>query len=176
MAIIIAFERKRRELKKMDPKGNGGRVSKMCVWKSVTYHGVEEAARGSLEGEEPKLNQAALLVHLTLPFGCWRLNSCPAASSTPQLNPRLRLPALRSSGVLVLRQAHLCLLPSPRLAAMPFTTVRWHQGRTATGSYFSFLRQWKEQSTPSLSSWAPSIPWNGLTMLPGSLGGTSLTL
>lgn len=31
MAIIIAFERKRRELKKMDPKGNEGRVSKMCV-------------------------------------------------------------------------------------------------------------------------------------------------
>lgn len=90
MAIIIAFERKQRELKWMDPKGKGGRVSKMCVWKSVTYHGVEEAAQGSLEGEEPKLNQTALLVHLTLPFGCWRLNSCPAASSTTQWNPRLR--------------------------------------------------------------------------------------
>lgn len=139
MAIIIAFERKRRELKKMDPKGNGGRVSKMCVWKSATYHGVEEAARGSLEEEEPKLNQTVLLVHLTLHFGCWRLNSCPAASSTTQPNPRLRLPALRSSGVLVLSQAHLCLLPSPRLAAMPFTTVRWHQGRTATGSYFTLF-------------------------------------
>lgn len=47
------------------------------------------------------------------------------------------LPALRSSGVLVLSQAHLCLLPSPRLAAVPFTTVRWHQVRTATGSYFT---------------------------------------
>lgn len=138
MAIIIAFERKQRELKWMDPKGNGGRVSKMCVWKSVTYHGVEEAAQGSLEGEEPKLNQTALLVHLTLPFWMLEIKLMPCSLLHHSVEPQVEaLPALRSSGVLVLSQAHLCLLPSPRLAAMPFTTVRWHQMRTATGSYFT---------------------------------------